>query len=48
LIAAGFTNDHEEDLVIALTEAGFEFVDCERQDEWVALAYRLQQFPDPK
>ncbi|OUL26956.1 SAM-dependent methyltransferase [Nostoc sp. T09] len=53
LIAAGFTNDHEEDLVIALTEAGFEFADCERQDEWVALAYRLQQFPgyrttDPK
>ncbi|MBD2353582.1 50S ribosomal protein L11 methyltransferase [Tolypothrix sp. FACHB-123] len=42
VILAGFTNDYEEDLAVAFTELGFENVDCERQNEWVALAYRLK------
>ena len=41
LITAGFTVDHEENVVTALTEAGFEVIDCERLDEWVALALRV-------
>ncbi|MGH7998107.1 MAG: 50S ribosomal protein L11 methyltransferase [Brasilonema sp.] len=41
LITAGFTNDHEDDVNAALTEAGFEVVDCERLDEWVGFAHRL-------
>lgn len=40
LITAGFTTDHEESVTTALIEAGFKVVDCERWDEWVALAYR--------
>ncbi|MBW4561429.1 MAG: 50S ribosomal protein L11 methyltransferase [Mojavia pulchra JT2-VF2] len=42
LILAGFTVDYEADLATAFTEAGFDLVDCERQDEWLALAYRLK------
>ena len=42
VILAGFTVDYEEDLAVAFTDAGFESVDCERQDEWVALAYQLK------
>jgi ribosomal protein L11 methyltransferase len=42
LITAGFTTDHEENVVTALTDAGFELVDCERFNEWVALAHRLK------
>ncbi|BAY11393.1 50S ribosomal protein L11 methyltransferase [Calothrix sp. NIES-2098] len=42
VIAAGFTVDAEEDLATAFTEAGFEYFDCERQDEWIALAYQLK------
>jgi len=41
LITAGFTVDHEDNVIAALTEAGFEVVDSERLDEWVALAHRL-------
>ncbi|MEA5504295.1 50S ribosomal protein L11 methyltransferase [Halotia wernerae UHCC 0503] len=41
LITAGFTTDHEENVVTALTEVGFEVIDCERFNEWVALTYRL-------
>ncbi|WGV26929.1 50S ribosomal protein L11 methyltransferase [Halotia branconii] len=41
LITAGFTSDHEENVVTALTDVGFEMIDCERINEWVALAYRL-------
>ncbi len=41
LITAGFTTDHEENVVTALTEVGFEVIDCERFHEWVALAYRF-------
>lgn len=42
LITGGFTADREEDVSTALTEAGFEAVDCERLNEWVALAHRLK------
>jgi ribosomal protein L11 methyltransferase len=42
LITAGFTSDREDDVVTALTEAGFEVIDCERINEWVALAHRLK------
>jgi ribosomal protein L11 methyltransferase len=41
LITAGFTTDYEGEVVSSLTEAGFETIDCERFNEWVALAYRL-------
>lgn len=41
LITAGFTTDHEENVVTALTEVGFKIIDCERINEWVALAYSL-------
>ncbi|MBH8552725.1 50S ribosomal protein L11 methyltransferase [Nostocaceae cyanobacterium CENA357] len=41
LTTAGFTTDHEENVVTALTEVGFEVIDCERFNEWVAFAYRL-------
>lgn len=41
LITAGFTTDYEDEVTMALTEAGLEAVDCERLNEWVALAHRL-------
>lgn len=41
LITAGFTTDYEAEVVSSLTEAGFKTVDCERFNEWVALAYHL-------
>lgn len=41
LITAGFTSDYEDEVAMALTEAGLEAVDCERFNEWVALAHRL-------
>jgi ribosomal protein L11 methyltransferase len=41
LITSGFTADYEDEVTIALTEAGLEAVDCERLNEWVALAHRL-------
>jgi len=41
LITAGFTADYEDEVAMALTEAGLEAVDCERLNEWVALAHRL-------
>jgi ribosomal protein L11 methyltransferase len=41
LIASGFTVDHQENVATAFTNAGFEFVDCERLNEWVAFAYSL-------
>ncbi|MBD2771237.1 50S ribosomal protein L11 methyltransferase [Iningainema tapete] len=42
LILAGFTTDYEDAVAAALTDVGFEAVDCERLDEWVAQAYRLK------
>ena len=41
LITSGFTTDYEEEVVSSLTEAGFETIDCERFNEWVAFAHRL-------
>jgi ribosomal protein L11 methyltransferase len=48
LITSGFTTDQEDEVHAALTAVGFEAIDCERLDEWVALAYRLLDFPPPK
>ncbi|MBV8886880.1 MAG: 50S ribosomal protein L11 methyltransferase [Chroococcidiopsidaceae cyanobacterium CP_BM_RX_35] len=42
LITAGFTTDYEDEVSAAFIEAGFEAVDCERFNEWVALAHRLK------
>lgn len=42
LITAGFTLDRESEVNEALIEAGFEAIDCERSNEWVALAHRLK------
>jgi ribosomal protein L11 methyltransferase len=42
LMIAGFTRDYEDELAMALTAAGFEAVDCERMNEWIALAYQLK------
>lgn len=39
LITAGFTTDHEENVNTAMTKAGFKVIDCQRLNEWVALAY---------
>ncbi|NJR38981.1 MAG: 50S ribosomal protein L11 methyltransferase [Leptolyngbyaceae cyanobacterium CSU_1_4] len=41
LITAGFTTDYEAAVASALGEEGFEAVDCERLQEWVAWMYRL-------
>jgi len=41
LITAGFTKDYEEAVAAALEKEGFEAVDCERSQEWVAWMYRL-------
>ncbi len=41
LITAGFTTDYEEAVVSALVKEGFEAVDCDRLQEWVAWMYRL-------
>jgi ribosomal protein L11 methyltransferase len=41
LITAGFTADYEEAVGSALAEEGFEAIDCERLQEWVAWMYRL-------
>jgi len=40
LIIAGFTADAEEAVNQSLVAVGFEAIDCERLNEWVALAYR--------
>jgi ribosomal protein L11 methyltransferase len=41
LITAGFTEDYEEAVAAALEKEGFEAIDCERSQEWVAWMYRL-------
>jgi ribosomal protein L11 methyltransferase len=41
LITGGFTTDQEEDVNVALNEAGFVAIDCQRSNEWVALAHQL-------
>lgn len=40
LIAAGFTADYEPEITAAFAQAGLEVVECERLDEWVAIAFR--------
>lgn len=42
LITAGFTTATENEVSAALTEVGFKDIDCERCNEWVALAHRLK------
>lgn len=42
LITAGFTTDHEENVNTAMTKAGFKIIDCQRLNEWVALAYQYK------
>lgn len=40
LITSGFTTEHEENVTKALNTAGFEVIDCERLNEWVALTHQ--------
>lgn len=40
LITAGYTTDMEPDLKAALAQAGFQEIDCERQEDWVAHVHR--------
>jgi ribosomal protein L11 methyltransferase len=42
LITSGFTNDYEQSVTASLKEEGFEIVDSERFNEWVALVFRLK------
>ncbi len=42
LIAAGFTDDRAAEVSQALEQVGFEAIETQRLDEWVALAYRLK------
>ena len=42
LITAGFTVDYQDEVAMALGKAGFEAIDCERLNEWVAFAHRLK------
>jgi ribosomal protein L11 methyltransferase len=41
LITAGFTTDFEPDVNAALNQVGFTPLDCQRWNEWVALAHHL-------
>ncbi len=41
LIAAGFTADYEPEITAAFAQEGFAVVECERLEEWVAIAFRL-------
>ena len=43
LIAAGFTSDYEDTITTALQDGGFEVIDCEVFNEWVAIAYKLKR-----
>jgi ribosomal protein L11 methyltransferase len=42
LITSGFTTEYEDAVATSLQDEGFEIVDCERLNEWVALAFRLK------
>jgi ribosomal protein L11 methyltransferase len=42
LVTAGYTTDHAEDVVVALTEAGFRAIDQVQLDEWAAVVYQLR------
>jgi ribosomal protein L11 methyltransferase len=39
LITAGYTSDREEDVTLAMIEAGFAVCDRAQIDEWIAIAY---------
>lgn len=41
LILSGFSIDYEDAVTTSLKNQGFEVIDCERLDEWVAVAYSL-------
>jgi ribosomal protein L11 methyltransferase len=41
LITAGFTADYEDEVNAAFTQVGFEAIDCERLDDWVACVHRI-------
>ncbi|GJD15571.1 LSU ribosomal protein L11P methyltransferase [Rivularia sp. IAM M-261] len=41
LITSGYDQDYEESVTKALLTQGFEIIDSERLNEWVALTYRL-------
>ncbi|KST68965.1 50S ribosomal protein L11 methyltransferase [Mastigocoleus testarum] len=41
LIAAGFTSDYEEAITTTFSENGFTKIDCEKLDDWMAIAYRI-------
>ncbi|MCU0568907.1 MAG: 50S ribosomal protein L11 methyltransferase [Oculatellaceae cyanobacterium Prado106] len=43
LITAGYTTDYEETVEAALTAAGFQRIAEERSQEWVAVAYQVQE-----
>lgn len=43
LITSGFTSEYELEIDQALTAAGFEAVDSDRIDDWVALVHRLKK-----
>ena len=40
LIAAGFTADYEKAITTTFAENGLEKIDCEKLDDWIAIAYR--------
>lgn len=42
LITSGFTTDYADEVNTALTEAGFEQIACERQNEWIGFAHCLR------
>ncbi|MBD3881404.1 50S ribosomal protein L11 methyltransferase [Phormidium tenue FACHB-886] len=41
LITAGYSTDYEDEVKAALTAAGFQMIDCERLNDWVALVHRV-------
>ncbi len=43
LIASGFDTDYENAVTTTFTEVGFEVIDREQLDEWVAIAYHLKK-----
>ncbi|MUG94854.1 methyltransferase [Scytonema sp. UIC 10036] len=43
LIASGFDTDYEDAVTATFTEVGFEAIDKEQLDEWVAIAYHLKE-----
>ncbi|MBL1179056.1 50S ribosomal protein L11 methyltransferase [Pantanalinema sp. GBBB05] len=43
LITSGFTTEYEPEIDQSLTEAGFEAIDSDRIDDWVALVHQLKR-----